>query len=305
MTQSSLTTQVTARTPRVSGATEPSRQAGSWELVRLAATGTLAEIYQARPAEAAEDQAPAYAVKMLRAEWQDDPRAVALLHREAVVGRAVCHPHLISILATGLAQTPYYVVMPWLQGEALDVRLAPGRRLDLPVILWIARQVAEALESLHVAGWMHGDVKPGNIHVSPEGHVTLLDLGFARRQDETDSAVNRCVMGTCAYLAPEMVTSSLRADIRSDLYSLGVVLFEMLTGQLPFQANDMAELVAQHKEARPPDLRELEPYLPSTLVRLVHAMLAKEQLRRPQTPREVIQQLTTLEIATFTERRVG
>jgi serine/threonine protein kinase len=283
----------------------PLPKVGSWELVRLAATGTLAEIYQARPVEAPKDQTPAYAVKMLRAQWRNDPRGIALLRREAVVGRTVAHPHLIAILAAGLAHPPYYLVMPWLHGATLDTRLATGRKLDLPVILWIARQVAEALDALHAAGWMHGDVKPANIHVSPERHTTLLDLGFARRRDEADSALTRCVMGSCAYLAPEMITSAVRGDIRSDLYSLGVVLFEMLTGQLPFRAESMAELVAQHKETRPPDLRELVPHLPSALVRLVHELLAKDQLRRPQTPREVIDQLIDLEIATFAERRVG
>lgn len=305
MTQSSLTSTSEARVTRVSELAESVRRVGDWELVRLAATGSLAEIYQARPAGGPEDRPAAYAVKLLRPEWQDDPRAVALLRREAMVSRTVCHPHLVSILATGLSQSPHYLVMPWLEGVTLDARLIAKPRLELPRILWIARQVAEALEALAAANWMHGDVKPANIHLSPEGHVTLLDLGFARHREETDSVVNRCVMGSCAYLAPEMLTSALRPDIRSDLYSLGVVLFEMLTGQLPFKARDMVELVAQHKQSQAPDLRELVPYLPMGIVRLVRELLAKDQLRRPQTPRELIDQLIPLEIATFAERIVA
>lgn len=305
MTQSSLTSTSDARVARVPGLPQPLGRVGDWELLRLAATGSLAEIYQARPAGGPEDRAAAYAVKLLRAEWQDDPRAVALLRREAVVSRTVCHPHLVSILATGLSQSPHYLVMPWLEGVTLDARLVASPRLDLPRILWITRQVAEALEALAAAGWMHGDVKPANIHLSLEGHATLLDLGFARHRDETDSVVNRCVMGSCAYLAPEMLTSALRPDIRSDLYSLGVVLFEMLSGQLPFKARDMVELVAQHKQAPAPDLHQLVPYLPAGVVRLVRELLAKDQLRRPQTPRELIDQLIPLEIATFAERTVA
>jgi serine/threonine protein kinase len=154
---------------------------------------------------------------------------------------------------------------------------------------------------------MHGDVKPGNIFVSPAGHVTLLDLGFARRNGDTTaggtgSAVDRCVLGTCSYIAPELITSALRADVRSDIYSLGVVLFELLCGRLPFVGKDLAELAAQHRQATPPDLGRLVPDLPGELVELVRQMLAKEPLRRPQTPRELVDRLARIEIATFSER---
>jgi len=174
--------------------------------------------------------------------------------------------------------------------------------VDLPVALWMARQVVEALEALHAAGWMHGDVKPGNVFVSPEGHVTLLDLGFARRRDETGSAVDRLLTGTCNYMAPELITSALRADIRSDVYSLGVVLFELLAGRLPFTGESLAELATKHRQSRPPNLRRLAPHLPQAVVELVQQMLAKDPLRRPQTPRELIDRLVGLEIATFSER---
>jgi eukaryotic-like serine/threonine-protein kinase len=175
-------------------------------------------------------------------------------------------------------------------------------RFDLPEILWFARQVAEGLDALWRAGWMHGDVKPSNIFISPEGHVTLLDLGFARKMAETGSAVDRYVTGTCSYLAPEWITSTLRADIRSDIYSLGVVLFELLSGGLPFDGRDLAELATQHLQAAPPNLARLAPHLPNELTDLVRRMLAKDPLRRPQTPRDVVDELAALEIATFAER---
>jgi serine/threonine-protein kinase len=268
----------------------------------LAAEGSLARIYRARPAETSGDRPALYALKMLGPQWQTDPRAVGLLQREALVGRAVSHPHLVSILQASLGRPPQFVVMPWLDGATLRAQLDAGRGVDLPVALWIARQVAEALEALHAAGWMHGDVKPGNIFISPEGHVTLLDLGFARRADETGSAVDRLLTGTCNYIAPELITSVLRADIRSDIYSLGVVLFELVAGRLPFTGDSLAELAGQHKQSRPPNLRHLAPHLPKSVVQLVHQMLAKEPLRRPQRPRELIDRLVMLEITTFSER---
>jgi len=303
MTQSEAASLFKARTVRPLESSRPPRRVGEWELLGLAASGAFAEVYRARSANSQESQPAPYAVKLLKPQWCDRPEGAALLLREAVIGRSICHPHLISILAAGVKQPPLFVVMPWLEGATLADRLASAESFELPVALWIVRQAAEALDALYAAGWMHGDVKPSNLFVSPEGHVTLLDLGFARRlEEESGSAVNRCLMGTCAYLAPEMVTSALRADIRSDLYSLGVVLFELLAGRRPFGAATLAELVTQQRQAAPPDLRRLAPHLPTAVVRLARELIAKEPLRRPQTPRELVERLMALEIATFGQR---
>ncbi len=278
------------------------RRVGDWELLELAGRGTLTEVYRARPAKATDDRPASYAVKMLCPEWQQDPQAIHVLRREALVGRTVGHPHLVAILAAHIGRPPCLLVMPWLGGQTLLEWLNGHGPCELPVVLWIARQVAEALDALDAAGWMHADVKPSNIFLSPEGHVTLLDLGFARRAHEIGSAVDRCVVGTGSYIAPEMVTSALRPDIRSDVYSLGVVLFEMLSGRLPYEGKSLAELATQHKQARPPNLRRLVPLLPKGVIRLVQEMLAKEPLRRPQSPRELIERLVELEIGSFAER---
>ncbi len=301
MTTIDLRSSAEARTAHPAALPDQLQRIGEWELVRWAGAGGLAEIFQARPVGAPPGQ-PAYAVKRLRSEWQEKPEAVALFRREALVGREVSHPHLVPILAASTARPPYYLVMPWLAGDTLAERLAASGSFDLPEVLWIARQVAEALEALWSAGWMHGNVKLGNVHLSPEGHVTLLDLGFARHREETGSAVNRCVLGTVGYLAPETIVSALRCDIRSDIYSLGVVLFEMLAGRLPFTGQTLVELAAQHRQDRAPELRRLVPYLPAGVIRLVREMLCKEPLQRPQTPRELIDRLSALEISTFSER---
>jgi eukaryotic-like serine/threonine-protein kinase len=281
---------------------EPLGQLGRWELLSLEGEGTLARIYRARPVELGGRQAAAYAVKVLQERWHGDDRAVALLAREAELGRAVAHPHLISVLSARLTRPPYYLVMPWLDGQTLRRALDEGGRFDLPVVLWIARQTAEALGALAAAGWRHGDLKPANLHISADGHVTVLDLGLARRLGESDSVLDRCVTGTCQYLAPEAITSTLAADVRSDVYSLGAVMFEMLMGQVPFSGESLEAIVSQHRRMPPPELRRLVPSLPTGVVRLVREMLAKEPFRRPQTPEELIDRLVGLEIQTFGQR---
>ncbi|HBO44081.1 MAG TPA: hypothetical protein DD670_09135, partial [Planctomycetaceae bacterium] len=249
-----------------------------WKLVSREAEGPLSHIYRARPADSPNDRPAAYAVKVLRQRWNDDPRARMLFSREAQLGGTLVHPHLISILSAGLAKPPYYLVMPWLEGQTLRRRLDNGPALDLPAILWIARQTAEALDALAAAGWRHGDLKPSNLFVSPDGHVTVLDLGLARRLDEADSVLNRCVTGTCHYLAPETITSTLAADTRSDIYSLGVVLFETVTGHLPYQGEVIEEIIEQHRTAQVPDPRRWAPHLPKEAARLIRRMLSKEPL---------------------------
>jgi serine/threonine protein kinase len=158
------------------------------------------------------------------------------------------------------------------------------------------------LNALHEAGWMHADVKPSNIFLSSDGHATLLDLGFARQPADTTSFVNRCVTGTMQYIAPEMITSALRPDIRSDIYSLGATLYEMLACRPPFIASTVEQLAEQHRQAEPQPIRLFKSQVPARLARFVHQMLAKEPLRRPQTPRELIDRLIELEIETFDMR---
>jgi serine/threonine protein kinase len=276
-------------------------QAGSWRLEGLLGEGTFTRVFLARPSRGAANRPAAYALKMLRPQYQDRPELVALLRREATVGRAVVHPHLVAILATQVLEAPYFVVMPRLAGNSLASRLTGQQMLSVPQALWIARQTAEALGALHRRGFLHGDVKPSNLFVAPTGHMTLIDLSFARSFDEPGSVADRPVLGTVNYLAPEQVVSAMRSDQRSDIYSLGVMLYEMLTGQLPLVASDLTELVRLQREQRPRQLRALRPDAPQSLANLVRQMLTKEPMRRPESIEEVIRRLVALEIETLPE----
>jgi serine/threonine protein kinase len=281
---------------------EPLDQCGPWQLVRLLGEGQLCRVYAARPTSHPADRPAGYALKLLADRWHDQPAALEVLRREAIVGKKLSHPHLISVLSAHVGAPPYFLVMPLLEGATLEQRMATGEQLSIATALWIARQTVEALQALHEAGWMHADVKPSNIFVSPQGHATLIDLGFARQPADTTSFINRCVTGTMQYIAPEMVTSALRPDIRSDIYSLGATLYEMLSGRPPFVARTVEQLAQQHRQADPQPIRLFKPQVPAKLARFVHQMLAKEPLRRPQTPQELIDRLVEFEIDTFDMR---
>ncbi len=277
------------------------RDFGPWQIVELLGGGRCTEVFAARPlrsiaAGVAHGMSSApYAIKALRAEWESDLSARARLAREADVAREVVHTHLVPVLSAHLSSAPFCLVMPRLPGQTLEKEIA---RTSCPpgLALCFVRQVAQALAALHAAGWAHGDIKPANVMVSPEGHVTLIDLEFAYRPREVCVWDQPATFGTALYLAPELITSAYAPDIRSDIYSLGVTLYELLCGKRPFDASTPAELLRQHKEARPQDPRVLCAQLPTEVAQLVRRMLAKEPFRRPQTPAELVRELVGLEI---------
>jgi serine/threonine-protein kinase len=274
---------------------------GRWQPLRLLGSGGMSRVYLAQPLSAGPGAAR-YALKVIDETWAQDERALEQIRREALVGNSISHPHLISVLDWGVQKPPYYIVMPMLRGTTLEALLKANQLPSLPMALWMARQVAEALTALHAAHWRHADIKPANIFIAPDGHVTLLDLGLARRAEEAGHISQRAIVGTLAYLPPEALTSTLAADVRSDIYSLGAALYQALSGRLPYEANSLGELAKLQNETVPMRLRRIAADLPLSVAKLVHEMLAREPLRRPQTAAELVRRLIPLEIATFNER---
>jgi serine/threonine-protein kinase len=292
--------------PRAPGAARPLAattdfdQVGPWQLVRLIGSGAWSRVYQARPA-GQRDAPAAYAVKLVHAQ-ADAELGLALLRTEAMLGRAISHPHVIPVLAHHLGQPPCFLVMPLLEGVTLRQMLQTDITIPVARALWIVRQIGEGLSSLHERRWLHADVKPENIHVAPNGHATLLDLGLARSQQAPGCVFDRAIVGTLRYTAPEWLVSNSHADARSDLYSLGAVLYEILAGAPPFAHHDPLRLAAAHLEELPRDLREIRPELPKELCELVQRLLAKEKLRRAQSASELVVEICRSEIASLAQR---
>jgi serine/threonine protein kinase len=275
---------------------------GPWQLIRLLSEGNFTRVYQARPAEAP-NQPAAYVVKVLRNQWWRDRQAIEMQRREAWVGSQVSHPNLLPVLSASVQEPPFYVVAPKLDGVSLAQLIVEQEQLPIPQALWLARQVADGLAALlEATGMIHTDVKPANILVSAAGHATLIDFGFVQTPAEASQWATRPLAGTLAYIAPEMVTSALAAGPLSDIYSLGVTLYEMVTGRRPWDSDDPGELAMLHRQAKPIDIRALRPEVPDPVAELIHSMLAKDPLRRPSSARELATRLVRLEIDCFTLR---
>ena len=281
----------------------PLKCVGNWQLTQLAGRGSFTDVYLAKPLGCRPNWPADYAVKILRPQFRNDKLAEDLLRRESEVAAEVSHQHLVAILEAHFTDVAKFLVMPRLEGVSIAQIVARTGFLSVRQSLWSIRQVVEALHALHRASWLHCDIKPENIMLSPEGHVTLIDLGFAQRTSEVLLGEFCTVRATLNYVAPETMTSAYTSDERSDIYSTGITLFEMLTGRLPFDAESSGELIEAHRGKPIPDPREFNRQISSGVVQLLSRMTAKQPLRRPQNTRELIAELLPLEVAEMKSAR--
>jgi eukaryotic-like serine/threonine-protein kinase len=281
-------------------------QLGPWLLESLLAEGQVSRLFRARPAATTQTNSAArYVVKVLRDSWQDDPIAVARIRQEALVGRCVAHRHVAPVLSFHIHRPPYYVVLPLLNGRPVSQRIAARGRLNIALALWIARQAAQALEAMHTAGYVHGDVNPRNLLVAKDGHVTLIDLSCTCRirqpGEPPDSMLELTpLLGTPKYLAPERFAGH-DTSAAGDLYSLGLTLLEMLAGRLPDMPIALPALATFKRQAAFPSVRTFAPQVPQQVADLIRELTARDPLRRPSAD-ELIERLMRLEIATLEQR---
>lgn len=269
-----------------------------WLLLEKVSHGLYTQVFRARPRDEQQATRANYALKLI-APGQESKLGLSLLRREAHVAYQVSHCRVVPVLADQLDEPPYFLVSPWLSGCTLEQLITGGACLPVPTALWLARQAAEGLEALATKGWIHGDVKPANLQVGPTGHVTLLDLGFAQQISDSRPHAPSGISGTLRYLAPERMDANAPIQTQSDIYSLGVTIYEILTGQALFRDERPEEIVKAHREWIPPSLQAIDPTIPRSVAELVSGMLAKDPLRRPGSPRELIDRLLALEIENF------
>jgi hypothetical protein len=234
------------------------------------------------------------ALKILRPALRGDPRARERFLREAQAAAAVVHDHIVPIYHVGEEHDVPYMAMPVLSGESLADCLEREGRLPADEIVRIGKEIALGLAAAHAAGLVHRDIKPANIWlekaedgVSTRGRVRLLDFGLVQVEGHRGLTEVGVLVGTPAYMAPEQARGE-PVDSRSDLFSLGSVLYTMAAGRPPFRGESSYAILRALCEEQPPALRELAPDLPEPLVALIERLLAKEPAQRCQSAAEVV-----------------
>jgi len=256
------------------------------EVGEVLGVGGFAAVFRARDPFLERDVAvkvldPSLALsEELEAQFLDEARIVA----------GVEHPHIVPLYDAAAKGGLLYLVMRLLPGQSLADRLSAEGRLAPPDAARLAHEVGMALAAAHDRGVVHRDIKPDNILLDASGHATVTDFGISRVTGRPSAERAGTTSGTPSHMSPEQALGE-EVDGRSDVYSLGVVLFEMLTGKLPFEGRSLTELMAKVISAPPPAVSELAPETPTALVALVRRMLSKEREQRPSAA-EVVQLLS-------------
>ncbi len=258
------------------------QQLNSYQILSLLGKGGMGEVYLARDQRLDRQ----VALKVLPAEVSEDPERLRRFLREAKAASALDHPNIATIHELGEAKGVHYIVMEYVKGETLEARIRQ-RRLELAEVLDVGLQTADALEAAHAKGIIHRDIKPANLMLTPQGHVKVLDFGLAKRlhpsagsaatavdiQSETTPGM---IMGTVEYMSPEQVLGQ-EVDHRTDLFSLGVVLYNMVTGRLPFRGATRTDTMYQILHTDPKAMGRLVPDSPPELERIVKKCLEKNR----------------------------
>lgn len=270
---------------------------GHYRVIGKLGVGGMGVVYEAEDVRLSRR----VALKFLPEDMSGDPDAARRFKREAQMVADLNHPHICIIHEVDEDKGRMFIAMERLDGTNLKLHMAK-KSLETPEIVRIALQITDALDAAHSRKIVHRDIKPGNIFVSEIGHVKVLDFGLARRfhsgttdfQGLDGSTIPGRPLGTANYMAPERILQ-MPLDPRCDLFSLGVVIYEMATGRLPFAGASPSETVTNVLDKTPDPLTKLSPHQPARLERIVRRLLAKNADDRYQSAAELRQELSTLQ----------
>lgn len=266
---------------------------GGYEVLSLIGSGAMGRVYLAHDAQLGRR----VAVKVMNPAKARDVAARRRFIRESQAAAAVEHPHVMTIHQVGEDRGLPFIVMQYLQGRTLAELHRAGERLSLGDVLRIGREIAEGLAAAHACGLVHRDIKPDNIFLSGRGQsVRIIDFGLARDvgTESSQVTVDGAIVGTPAYMPPERIgTQDL--DTRSDLFGLGVILYELLAGRLPFEGHSMVAMLAAISRGQPLPLAEAAPQVPAAVTSLVMRLIAHDKADRPADALAVAAEIAALE----------
>ncbi len=251
------------------------RQLGKYQINERLGRGGMATVYRAY--QPGIDRF--VAVKVIHLHFADDPTFIERFRREARAVGALRHSNIVQVIDFDAEDGMYYMVMEYLQGETLKARLERTGALPVPEALTVGRKLADAVAYAHAEGMLHRDIKPANVIFAKNGEPILTDFGIAKLSDSTGLTASGSATGTPAYMSPEAGRGE-KVDERSDVYSLGVVLYEMLTGVLPFDADTPYAVIQKHNFEPLPSPRKFRPDLPPEVEMIVIKALAKQPAER-------------------------
>lgn len=266
--------------------------AGRYEVIEELGKGGMGKVYRVEDKKIKEE----VALKLIKPEIAADKKTIERFGNELKIARKISHRNVYRMYDLGDEKGAHYITMEYVPGEDLKTTIRRVGPLGAGKAIYIAKQVCEGLAEAHRLGVIHRDLKPSNIMIDKEGNARIMDFGIARSLKAKGITGAGVMIGTPEYMSPEQAEAK-RVDQGSDIYSLGVIFYEMLTGRLPFEGETPLIIAMKHKSETPKDPRELNPQIPEDLNQLILKCMEKGKRNRYQSAEELHSELTNIEIS--------
>lgn len=246
-----------------------------YKIIEYIGGGGMANVYLARDMILERD----VAVKVLRLDLANDDELIRRFHREAQSATSLVHPNIVNIYDVGEEDNIYYIVMEYVDGETLKQYIQNHFPIPIEKVIDITLQITSAISHAHQNNIIHRDIKPQNILIDKKGNVKITDFGIAVALTSTTITQTNSVLGTVHYISPEQARGGV-ATKKSDIYSLGIVLFELLTGRLPFSGESAVSIALKHLQTETPHPRSWNPSIPQSVENIILKATAKDPFYR-------------------------
>ena len=259
-----------------------------YEIIKMIGEGGMANVYLAND-NILERKV---AIKVLRGDLSNDEKFIRRFKREALSVSNLSHPNIVEVYDVGEEDGNYYIVMEYIEGKTLKQLLQKRGALTLPEVIDIMSQLTDGLSHAHEAYIIHRDIKPQNIMIEDNGWVTITDFGIAMALNSTQLTQTNSVMGSVHYLPPEQANGK-GSTIKSDIYSLGILMYELLAGSVPFKGDTAVEIALKHMKEKMPSIRKQNPTIPQSVENIILKATAKNPKNRYDSVREMYNDLQT------------